>query len=610
MPRHLPILVALLLAAATSVAAQTVVRASNTTTRVPVGQIRGVVRDDAGTAIDGVMVIAVGRTLAAAKSDPGGRFRLALPTGEYILRASRTGYVSTYREAVHVRTSAPVERTITLTRATADAGPSGAAPTLVSDDPADHDGHSEAAWRLRHLPRTVLRQVSPDAIWGTGGADAFGPRILASTLARVSEASAATSPFADSGLSGQVNFLTTSLLGSTAGSVPGQWPHGIAYAAVKAPVGSYGEWSVKGAMSASELSSWVVVGQFRAKATRTHAFRVGMSRSVQMFTADTTSLPVAPASTRSVGGMYGFDRWRLGSSVQLDYGLRLDQYDYVDAGGLWSPHVGVRLGFLPRTSVSMFASQQMVAPGAGEFLPPQAAAAVWVPPERTFSPLVAGAPFQAETVRNYRVGVEREFGPAGSLRTISVGRFHQSVADQNTTLFGLDAASDLGHYYVATPGNVTVDGWNVSVSGNLGANVQGSVTYATGEARWTDLAGAGVLARHAPSVVRASRERLHDLTTALETSLPGLSTHVAVAYRLDSAFSRSGVSDSLPVFGGRFDVQLRQALPYQPIRGSRLEVILAIRNLFHDLRAPGSIYDELLTVSPPLRLMGGIQVRF
>jgi hypothetical protein len=57
-------------------------------------------------------------------------------------------------------------------------------------------------------------------------------------------------------------------------------------------------------------------------------------------------------------------------------------------------------------------------------------------------------------------------------------------------------------------------------------------------------------------------------------------------------------------------VQIRQALPYQPTRGGRLELIFSIRNLFRDLRGEASFYDELLTVKPPLRVMGGIQVRF
>src|SRR6187455_1399059 len=64
------------------------------------GQIRGVVHDQAGTGLGGVTIVAMGAALASARSDPAGRFSLALLPGEYILRATRDGYVSTYREAV------------------------------------------------------------------------------------------------------------------------------------------------------------------------------------------------------------------------------------------------------------------------------------------------------------------------------------------------------------------------------------------------------------------------------------------------------------------------------------------------------------------------------
>jgi hypothetical protein len=44
--------------------------------------------------------------------------------------------------------------------------------------------------------------------------------------------------------------------------------------------------------------------------------------------------------------------------------------------------------------------------------------------------------------------------------------------------------------------------------------------------------------------------------------------------------------------------------------GSRLELLFAVRNLHRDPGSEGSMYDELLTTAPPLRLMGGVRVRF
>jgi len=91
--------------------------------------------------------------------------------------------------------------------------------------------------------------------------------------------------------------------------------------------------------------------------------------------------------------------------------------------------------------------------------------------------------------------------------------------------------------------------------------------------------------------------------------VPRSATQLNIVYRISTAFSRSDGLDGT-VAGGRFDVQIRQGLPYHPTHGSRLELVMSIRNLFRDLRGEASFYDELLTVRPPLRVMGGIQVRF
>ena len=62
--------------------------------------------------------------------------------------------------------------------------------------------------------------------------------------------------------------------------------------------------------------------------------------------------------------------------------------------------------------------------------------------------------------------------------------------------------------------------------------------------------------------MRPRRERIHDLTTSIETDIPFTATRVFVAYKLNSAFTGS-VSDLLkPGFASRFDVQVMQRLPF------------------------------------------------
>jgi len=233
----------------------------------------------------------------------------------------------------------------------------------------------------------------------------------------------------------------------------------------------------------------------------------------------------------------------------------------------------------------------------------------WLPPQRTFSALVAGAPLQAEQVLSYVVGLDRALDATGS-RVIRVRRFIQSTGNQVTTLFGLDERSAVGHYYVATPGDVHVDGWSVGLGGHFIGLLSGSIDYAFARGDWTSEEVSRVVQWLAPSTIRRGEETLQDVTTSLFATIPRTSTQVSVTYRLNTAFSGPSRSSRLPGLDGRFNVEVRQELPYQPLKGGRLEVVFAARNLLRDAAEGGSHYDELLTVSPPLRLLGGVQVRF
>jgi hypothetical protein len=140
--------------------------------------------------------------------------------------------------------------------------------------------------------------------------------------------------------------------------------------------------------------------------------------------------------------------------------------------------------------------------------------------------------------------------------------------------------------------------------------VRGQVNYSLGQAAWTHEPASAALGRAAGSTMRDNRESIHDLTTSITGLFPSTATAVSFVYRMSSAFSQTGAVSRLPGFDGRFDVEVHQALPYQPIRGGKLEVLFAVRNLFYDAHDTRSLYDELLTVKPPMRLVGGIQIRF
>jgi len=576
------------------------------------GTIAGVVHDDAGQVITGASIVALGALPlpVMVRSDGTGRFLMALPPGQYILRATGQGYVSTYREPVRIQSSVQLERTITLLRAAA-AEPvvllSSFAPVIdgrvqispASSDAGDEKGdhsHNETAWRLRHLTPTALRDIAAPALPSAVMADSFKRRSSVGSL------------LGNSDLKGQVNFLTSSTVAARDVLLPSSAPRGIAYVAVSAPVGDFGEWSVRGATSAGSASSWVLLGEYRARRGQAHEFNIGVSYSSQL-SANGSGAGVAAISdqVRSAGGIYAFDLWRVWRVLDLDYGLRVDRYDYVAGSTFLSPRVGMRLAVLPHTRLLAGASERAIAPGSEEFLPPPSSGP-WLPPERTFTPLRPGAVFEVERLRNYDVGLEQQFGDAGA-PVLQMRLFRQQATHQTATLFGVGAESDIGHYYVATPGGVAIDGTALRIAGRIARHVHGSVDYIIADAQWTTGADAAAIAAVTPLVLQPGRDRLHDLTASIETTIPDTDTRVVFVYRTSSVFAGPRAA-ALPLLDGRFNLELHQALPFEPIRGSKVELLLAVRNLFRDPGEAGSIYDELLTVSPPMRILGGVQVKF
>ena len=608
MARHVPVVVALAsyLGVAAPAWAQTVIRTSTSAkvTALAEGVVHGVVRDDRGDAVGGASIVALGSAIWSVRSDTQGKFAMALAPGDYVLRATRDGYVSTYRESVRVRSSASVERVITLVRQ----GALAAATAAGTDDHA----HSEAAWRLRHLTRSVLRDTATPGTTGatpTAGDKEFTPRLSFFDRAVEGSARAAASFFTQTDFSGQLNFVTTSTAPAGRGWWPFGGPRGVAYVAVGAPMGAHGDWRIRGTIATGGVSSWAVLAEYQASPERPHAFNVGFSYSAQAY-ASQGAQPIGQRDARSVGGVYAFDVWRLGPRVTLDYGVRLDRYDYTASNNLFSPRGGVRVNVLPRVYFRTSAAQRLLAPGADEFLPP-ASAGLWLPPERTFSSLVPGLPFRVEDVRHVEAAVEREFGAPHRRHTVSIVRFWEESLNQLATLFRSHTANATGHYQVASPGSVQLDGWIVRLDGRWGRRVSARIDYTAARGHWTIGPHRRLLAYRTPSLVRPAHESLHDVTLSVDTYVPESSTRITVGYRFDTAFSQVRWKGSRAASGRRFAVQVHQALPYQPIEDGRLEAVFSVRTLFRDggddVRP---FYDELLTVAPPLRLMGGVQVKF
>jgi hypothetical protein len=83
-----------------------------------------------------------------------------------------------------------------------------------------------------------------------------------------------------------------------------------------------------------------------------------------------------------------------------------------------------------------------------------------------------------------------------------------------------------------------------------------------------------------------------------------------VVYKLNTALARPSLDASTPGAGARFNVEVSQELPFLRFNGMRWEMLMALSNLFHDELGDASVYDELLVVRPPTRVLGGVTVRF
>ena len=596
--------------------------------RVSIGSIQGVVSDERGGPLAGALVSALGVTPAMATTDSRGRFVIQpLAPGSYALRVHLAGFTASRREGVRVGPATVDVAQIQMRRLADVAAALPARPILTAgvalpsgENPtAEGDNHTETAWRLRHIKRGVLKQDGDvvsiaDAVREAGEAQpvpAGTPSIFGRAIDNAAGiANMAASFFTATPFTGEVNFLTTSALGAGPLLFSDLVPRGVAYMSIGAPAAS-GRWDVRASMSQSDVSAWVLAGSFRSRIATSHAYGFGVSYSTQQY-QNVGARPVALAAVadeaRNVGEIYGSDRWTLSPTVALEYGARYAHYDYLRNRSLLSPRVGLTLTPFTNTRVVASVGQRMLAPGAEEFLP-AATVGPWLPPERTFTPL-EGEHFRVERARFFDVGIEHEFDGAYLL---GVRRFQQRVDNQMVTLFGLPASGgprSPGHYSVASAGALDAEGWAIRLSSAPARRVRGSIDYSIARAQWVSRGDMAAIAFWVPAAIRPRAEDIHDLTTSFETDVPQTATRVFVLYKINNAFAR-GTDPTRPALDYRFDVQVNQALPFMPFSSTaRWEVLVGLRNLFREANDGGSIYDELLVVRPPKRVIGGVLIRF
>jgi hypothetical protein len=596
----------------------------------PAGIIEGRVLDDSRLPVVGAMVSVVGRTTAAATTDREGRYALReLPYGPYILSVHSRGYFKSRGRTVQLTTSKVSIPEIQLELAGARKAPASAAEPAadaatvqvtqlagfglkaseIAPVPVDTEDEiaeeGETAWRVRHLPRSILKDAASgaaEAVWtadhpneprwfGRHSAAAFVPIAF----------------FSDLSFSGQLNLMTMESFDRPGEIFAEHAPRSVAFVSVNTQAAG-GAWSMQGAMTQGDLASWIVAGSYKSIESTNHAYELGLAYSTQRYDGgNAAALGAIRESARNVGSVYGYDEWTVSPRLVIGYGTGYARYDYLGGPGVWSPRLSITLpagGF----RLKALASRKALVPGAEEFAP--SVTGMWLPPERTFSSLSHDGRFTPEHVRHMQISLERDLA---SGVTVSLRGFDQRVENQLIEIFNAvpgraDAA--LGHYYVATGGDFDARGWGAAMTHEVAGYVRGTLEYTVTHAEW-DPASDTSMARAVRSIATTPSERMHDLQTSIEATIPQTATRVSAKYRVNTAFWSSEPDASMRASAnGRFNVRVNQSLPFLRFSNADWEALVDVRNIFRDVEADSSMYDEVFAIRAPKRIVGGLQVRF
>jgi hypothetical protein len=140
--------------------------------------------------------------------------------------------------------------------------------------------------------------------------------------------------------------------------------------------------------------------------------------------------------------------------------------------------------------------------------------------------------------------------------------------------------------------------------------VRGVVEYTVTEAYW-DTASDMAIARAVRSIPLTSSERIHDLQTSIEATIPQTSTRLYAKYRVNTGFWSGEPDVSMRSnSNARFNVRVNQSLPFMRFSNAEWEALVDIRNMFREVEADSSMYDEVFAIRAPKRIVGGLQVRF
>jgi hypothetical protein len=512
----------------------------------------GSVADVKGAPLQGALISLFGKGIRGGSlvvfTDEAGRFVLSsLPAGSYTLRAIERGHAP----VVHRVTIAPNQNTLYSVVL-------GPLVGQVSDAEAVERGR-ELDWLLRHKRRSVLEEQGDEAE-GTSEAPFVVPVAMAGAV-ELMTSPGTFSPLDYTGINGTpANWSVVRLRGSIAGT---------------------GEWSVSGSVADLEGTTWRMAGEFKLESWESHSVRVGSGFGTWVprnLTDVTTGL--------GAGGAFVEDRWHAADALTVTYGARYSYVGFVSERNSVDPAVAVAWQARDGIRCEAAVARRTLAPG-GDLVVVSSEI-----PSATLSLAVTDPALRPERVTRYTVGGERDLGGT----SLGVHLLAEETSDQL-----INAFTESGDSMRITNGrDFSTRGVAVSVGRQLGRVVGASVTYTYGTASRSDALDQSFGYRDTD---------FQDLAARLEAVLRSSDTRVAAFYRVNFR-GRSDVVAPQPVANARFDVQVRQGLPFLGnLTRTDWDLLVAVRNLFYE-EDQGGLLDEFAVINPPVRLVGGISVRF
>ena len=556
--------------------------------RPPGGGLVGWVEDTRGTPVAGVVISLFGKGVDAAGlvtlSDSGGRFFLpSLPAGSYTLRALAAGHLPAPARQVTVLPDRDSTFTVSLTPLKLGAAGKDAAEAV--DDP-DSDAGAELRWLLRHKRRSVLEDrgqtvPSEDAV---AAETAVASARLASWL---------------TDLGGSVEVMANPA-GVGVGSVPLGFqapPESFSLLRLKGRMGTGGSWSLGGLVADAESTTWRAAAEFILEPGDGHQIEAGSGYGTRLMQPLVSGARDGRLDNRTVGAIFVQDRWQATETVAYTAGARFSYIGFLGDRTHLDPYAAVELKRDARTRVRGTVSSRTIVPG-GDLL---TLSVLGSAPAMAFADM--DEQLRPERAIRYELAVDQAMGPA----TLSARTFYEGVDDQLVNAFsGPSGARTLR---IVNGGGLSARGMGLTVARRFGDAFSGSVSYTYGHS-WrrdpTVVDEAGAL----PDLFAYHDADFHDFVTRLETFIDWSDTRVVAFYRLNSLTPEVEGKKANAVANTRFEVQLRQGLPFLgALTRADWEFLLAVRNLFYET-TEGATLDEVAVLNPPKRVLGGISVRF